>query len=128
MLGRTQLITTLACAVTAAAMACNYPTAPVTTTPDPTPARVAVQGVRVLPQSVTLLAIGESRQLAVTIMPLDATDQSVIWESTDSSIASVDAIGRVTARHVGSGVLVTAYSGDRRFQSSVAVSVEPARR
>ena len=38
---------------------------------------IAVQGVRVTPQSVVLSAIGETRQLTATIAPVNASDQAI---------------------------------------------------
>jgi len=97
------------------AASCGY-----TTDPAPT---VEVTGIKVSPQSVQLQAIGETKQLTATIAPLDATDRTVIWESSDSTIASVNAGGLVTAKKVGAGVFVTAYAAGRKFQASVNVSV-----
>jgi uncharacterized protein YjdB len=105
------------------AQACNYSGQP--SEPDPPATIVSVQGVRVTPQSVQLLAIGETRQLFATVSPANATDQAVAWESTDSSVASVDAVGVVTAKTAGSGVFITVYTHDGRHQASVNVSVNP---
>ena len=56
---------------------------------------------------------------------VNATDQAIVWESTDSSVASVDAMGRVVAKAVGSGVFITAYTHDGHYQSSANVTVDP---
>ena len=53
---------------------------------------IAVQGVRVTPQSVVLSAIGETRQLTATIAPVNASDQAITWESSDAAVVSVDAM------------------------------------
>jgi hypothetical protein len=84
---------------------------------------VAATGIKVSPQSVQLANVGETRQLTATIAPLDASDRTVIWESSDSTIASVNAGGLVTAKRAGLGVFVTALTSDRKFQASVNVSV-----
>jgi uncharacterized protein YjdB len=89
------------------------------------PAAVAVNGVVVKPQVAQLLTIGETRQLTATVSPLDATDRAVTWESTDPTVASVDANGVVTARSRGVGVFVTALTHDGHFQASVNVAVQP---
>jgi hypothetical protein len=86
---------------------------------------VPVQGVKATPQSIVLVALGETRQLIATVSPANATDQAIVWESGDSSVVSVSAAGVITAKAVGSGVFVTAYSHDRSRQASVNVSVEP---
>jgi uncharacterized protein YjdB len=86
---------------------------------------VAVQGVRVTPQSVVLSAIGETRQLTATIAPVDASDQAITWESSDAGVVSVDADGLVTAHAAGTGVFITAITHDGHHESSVNVSVVP---
>ena len=105
------------------AQACNNPGQP--SEPGPPPAVVPVQGVRVTPQVVQFTRIGETRQLVATVSPVDATDQAVTWESTDSSVASVDAGGLVTAKAAGIGVFITVYTHDGRHEASVNVSVIP---
>jgi uncharacterized protein YjdB len=122
MAGRVTPIVTLLCAL-ALSEACSSPSQP--GDPDPSPTTVPVQGVKVSPQVVVLSAIGATWQLTATVSPDHATDQAIVWESTDSSVVTVDAIGLVTALAAGSGVLITAYSHDRRHEASVNVSVNP---
>ena len=92
---------------------------------DPTATVVPVEGVKVTPQSVVMTVIGETRQLTASVGPDKATDKAVAWESTDTSVATVDANGLVTARGIGAGVFVTAVTHDGHFQSSANVSVNP---
>lgn len=86
---------------------------------------VPVDGVKVTPQSIQFSAIGETQVLTATVSPLDATDQALRWESTDTTVVAVDATGRVTARGVGAGVLVTAFTHDGQHQASVNATVNP---
>ena len=101
--------------------ACSYTGQP----SDGPPALVAVQGVRVTPQSVQLPAVGATSQLLATISPSNATDRVITWESTDTSVVSVDGNGLVTARAAGSGVFITAVTHDGHHESSANVSVIP---
>ena len=86
-------------------------------------APVAATGVKVTPQSVQIAAIGGTTQLTAAVAPLEASDRAVTWESTDPSIATVDARGLVTGHAAGAGVLITAVTHDGHFQSSANVSV-----
>ena len=43
------------------------------------------------------LDIGDSDTLIATVHPENATDKSVNWTSSDSSVATVDNNGKVTA-------------------------------
>ena len=102
-----------------AALACSDAAAPVT---PPAPS-VAVTGIKVTPQVVQFFAIGETKQLVATIVPSNATDRKLLWESTDTTVATVDSMGVVTAKAFGVGVFITAYTHDGRFQSSANASV-----
>lgn len=90
---------------------------------DPSGTNVPVQGVKVTPQVVQLLAIGETRQIVATIAPANATDQAITWESSDPDVASVDPAGLVTAKAAGAGVFITAYTHDGHHEASVNVTV-----
>ena len=105
------------------ATACGNPGEP--GEPDPSPSPVSVQGVKVTPQVIQLVTIGETKQLVATVSPGNATDQAIVWESTNSGVASVDGGGLVTAKAAGSGIFITAYTHDGHYQASVNVSVNP---
>ena len=92
---------------------------------DPSATVVPVEGVKVTPQSIVMTAIGETRQLIATVGPEAATDKAVEWESTDTTVATVNATGLVTARGIGAGVFITAVTHDGHFQSSANVTVNP---
>ncbi|MBO4550936.1 MAG: Ig-like domain-containing protein, partial [Bacteroidaceae bacterium] len=54
-----------------------------------------------LNKSTLKLLLGESAKLTATLLPSDATNSIVWWESSDESIATVDIYGNVTANAVG---------------------------
>ena len=58
---------------------------------------IPVEGVT-LDYEAESLYIGETLQLTATVLPLDATNQLVRWESSDGEVASVDQDGLVTAK------------------------------
>ncbi|MEM6965033.1 MAG: Ig-like domain-containing protein [Bacteroidota bacterium] len=58
-----------------------------------------------------LIVEGESTQLTATIFPLDADEQTVIWSSSDMTIATVDQSGEVTGISDGA-VEITATSAE----------------
>jgi uncharacterized protein YjdB len=121
--GRHILIAGLICSLALGETACSNPSQP--RTPDPSTDIVSVQGVGVSPKVIHFLVIGESRQLSARVVPVNATDQAVAWESTDTTVATVDVYGRVTAKGAGSGIFITAYTHDGRHQASANVSVNP---
>ena len=60
---------------------------------------------------MTRLKINESIRLQKLILPEDGTMRSVIWESSDPTIAMIDKFGIVTARQPGE-VIISLYSWD----------------
>jgi len=116
---RTMLLASLICALALGGSACSNPSEL------SNPEVVSVQGVRVTPQTIHFLAIGEITQLSADVVPANATDPAIVWESTDPTVATVDAFGRVTARAAGADVIITAYTHDGHYQSSANVSVNP---
>ena len=67
----------------------------------------------------------DTKQLVATILPSNATDQSVTWSSSNSQIASVSSTGYVTAIAAGSAV-ISATSNDGGLSASCSVSVWPS--
>ncbi len=67
------------------------------------------------------LTIGESGQLTATVAPDNATDKKVTWSSSDKSIATVDANGKVTSVSAGTAT-ITATSGKKTATCKVTVS------
>ena len=50
--------------------------------------------------------VGQTKRLTYSVLPMNASSAAVAWTSTKPSVASVDAAGRVTARQVGSTVIM----------------------
>lgn len=57
---------------------------------------VQVTSITLSPSTLTLTANGETSQLTATILPTTATDQSLTWSSSDTSMVTVDENGLVT--------------------------------
>ncbi len=80
---------------------------------------IAVTGIT-LSQSSVSLTEGESLTLTATVMPNNADDQSISWNSSNPSVATVDNTGKVTAIAAGTAT-ITAIANDG---SGVSASCE----
>ena len=52
------------------------------------------------------LKAGQDRILKPTLTPKDSTDNSIVWESSDTKIATVDDAGKVVAKSAGSAIIM----------------------
>lgn len=68
------------------------------------------------------LAVDQKHLLSAAIMPRKASNHNVIWTSSDPSVATVDASGRVTAVKPGNAV-ITATTEDGGLTASSEVTV-----
>ena len=90
-----------------------------------TPEKILVNKIT-LSESDISLREGHTKQLTAAVFPQNAADQRVVWKSSDSSIASVDANGMVTAVKEGKDVLITAAAQDGSgIYASCRVTVLP---
>ena len=93
-------------------------------------ANVDVTGVT-LNKTSTTLAAGGTETLTATVSPEDATDKTVTWSSDNTSVATVDANGKVTAASAGTAnITATATNGtddtsdDKTATCTVTVTAE----
>jgi uncharacterized protein YjdB len=83
---------------------------------------IAVTGVTVSPSSASL-ETGATTTLIATVLPTNATNKTVTWSSSNSSVATVSSSGVVTGIGAGSAVItVTTQSGSFTATSAVTVT------
>lgn len=84
---------------------------------------VAATGVS-LNKSTTSLTVGDTEKLTATVAPNNATDKVVSWNSNNTSVATVDSEGNVTAEALGTArITVTTHDGS--FTDYCDVTVVP---
>ena len=83
--------------------------------------RIDVQSIS-LNKTKLSLKEGESETLTATVKPDDATDKTVMWSSSDASVASVDEGGKIMAVKEGT-TTITAKAGEKT--ALCLVTVEP---
>lgn len=76
-----------------------------------------------LDKTSLMLEVGESYTLVVTVSPNNATDKSITWSSTNSSVATVSG-GKVTAKSEGA-TTITATAHNGKSVSCIVTVNEP---
>ena len=85
--------------------------------------------VTVSPTSINM-PLGSSKKITYSLNPTNGYYQSINWSSSNSSIASVDSNGNVTARGIGKTTIVLSInrgSGLSNLTKNIPVTVEPVK-
>ncbi len=81
-----------------------------------------VMSVSVTPQTLDLYK-GNTTSLTAKVLPLTAEDRTVTWSSSNTSVATVDENGHVTAVAAGNATITATANGDSTKSASCSVSV-----
>lgn len=83
---------------------------------------IAVTDIEVCPTSLTM-NVGDVEYLCTTIIPYNATNQSVTWCSSNENVATVGIhSGRITAKRAGTAT-ITATTADGGYQANCTLTV-----
>lgn len=75
---------------------------------------------------ISRMNIGDSKQLSATVSAESATNRKLRWTSSNSSIISVDANGRISAKNVGRATIYAyATDGSGIFDSATIEVIKP---
>ncbi len=88
---------------------------------EPTPTTVPVTGVTIT-NCVSSLKVGQTGTIVWSVSPNNATDKSVTFTSSNTSVATVSSTGVVTANAVGSAV-ITVKTTDGNYTDTCNVTV-----
>jgi uncharacterized protein YjdB len=83
-------------------------------------AAISVSGINLNKSAATLL-LGATEQLTATVLPDSATNQNVVWESSNTSVATVED-GVITAVGIGTAT-ITVTTEDGAFEATCEVLV-----
>ena len=64
---------------------------------------------------------GETIQLTANVYPLNATDKTVMWSSSDAAVATVDQNGVVTGVSTGSATITATSVNGKKYPLTIAV-------
>jgi uncharacterized protein YjdB len=87
-----------------------------------TPGDVPVTGVT-LSQNTMKLKVGQTSTLTATVMPADATDKSIRWNSSNPSVATVSSTGVVTGVAPGTATIAATASNGIDARCTVTVDI-----
>lgn len=86
---------------------------------------VVPTAITVAPASATL-DINDVVSLAVALAPSNTTNKSVTWESSDTSVATVDENGNVTAKTAGTATITATSVADTSLTDDCSITVNSA--
>jgi Big-like domain-containing protein len=81
-----------------------------------------IHSVDVSPTTAAIL-IGMTVTLAASVDACPGVPRSVVWSTSDPSIATVDSIGAVTARATGRTRIIAAVSADTNVKGAATITV-----
>lgn len=79
--------------------------------------------INVNKSSITLDS-GNTFLLSTSLEPKNSSSKTIVYESSDSSVASIDANGYITAKKAGT-ILISVNAKDSRSHAEVSVTVKP---
>lgn len=89
------------------------------------PKTIAVTSVS-LNETALTLTVGQTASLVATVSPDNASNKSVTWKSSDETVATVDASGKLSALQAGATTIsVTTQDGGKKAECQV--TVEPVK-
>ena len=80
-----------------------------------------------LVSEITLAAlaiyVGENKSITVTVKPDDAINKALTWKSSDATVATVDATGKVTGKKIGTATITATAQDGSGVSGSCTVTV-----
>ncbi len=89
------------------------------------PATVPVTGITLNKSALSLTKDG-TETLTAAVVPENATNKELKWESSDSTVATVDAAGKVTALKAGKTTITVSSVSDSNIKATCEVTVAEA--
>ncbi len=86
---------------------------------------VKVENVTLNKYEMRIDQLGTTETLTATVLPADATNKNLVWSSSNSSVATVDANGVVKAVAKGDAIISVMASNGKTAQCKVSVGETP---
>lgn len=89
----------------------------------PITVREPATGIK-LNKTITTMKVGATTELTASLLPSNSTDDpTVTWKSSNSTIASVNSSGVVTARKAGTATITATLKGNTTLKATCTVNV-----
>lgn len=88
-----------------------------------TASSIPVSSISLNKTSATLY-LNQTVQLTATVSPSNATDRSIVWSTSDNSIASVTSTGLVTAIAPGNAIITASTADGSNLSATCAITVK----
>ena len=85
-------------------------------------AYTSIEGITISDASIVFTQLGETKHLSVEISPEDATDKTITWTSSDTSVCTISDDGTITAVGYGTAT-ITVTSVDGEFTATCVIYV-----
>ena len=82
--------------------------------------RISVESIKLSP-TIANIAVGKTDKLIAAFQPLDADNQTLKWESSDESVATVDEYGNVTGKALGEAIIKATAANGSTSESTVYI-------
>ena len=86
---------------------------------------IKTTSVQLSSSSIKIVGIGKAEKLTATIKPSNATDKSVTWTSSDTTIATVSSTGVVTSKKPGTTIITVKTKDTGKTATVNVVVVQP---
>ena len=85
--------------------------------------KVDATGISLNRETINFTAVGQTATLTATVLPNNATDKTVTWISNNTSVATVDANGKVTAVANGTATITARTNDGSNLSASCSITV-----
>ena len=87
-----------------------------------TPTTVKVTDLIVTPTAVDLY-VGDTKSISTTVLPSNATNKSLTWTSSNTSVATVSSSGVITAKKYGTATIRVTSASNSSVSKTISVTV-----
>ncbi len=85
---------------------------------------IVAESISIKPNDHDMI-VGQTFEISVEILPLDTTDKSVLWESSNPEVVEVDENGTIIALNAGSSIITATSNSNPELHAECNINVSP---